>query len=71
MSAGPAAAGTARHARGTTKNRVDAFIGLSSAIGSGLTNTNRNKSESMTMFVKIECNKKEQKELIQQLKDEG
>ena len=47
MSAGPAAAGTAQHARGTTKNRVGAFIGLSSAIGYGLTNTGKSNSESM------------------------
>lgn len=48
MSAGPADAGTARHARGTTKNRVDAFIGMISAIGLELTNTNKSSSESMT-----------------------
>ena len=72
MSAGPAAADTARHVHGTTKNRVDAFIGLNSAIGSGLTNISKSSSESMTMKITCECeNRKEYDKLIEQLREEN
>lgn len=47
MSAGPAGAGTAQYVHAATKNRVGAFIGMTSRIGFASINTSKSNSENL------------------------